>query len=201
MTEAEMRGLIERADAVKGDRARERIEAARSQARKQAGVPAEKPETGEPQAEEVEYGGVGPEAVQRNRGRAGRMCGRGEHFSLAACSSCSWSWRDGRVNWTAAERLYLSDYLKSGARAKLPAAKARYTLLQGMTAKGQQLLVIGDEIEAVKGQDGRYGYVLTDEGIKAGLVRLQWTTGVYNDRGLHELMGATSTRTKRCGTS
>ena len=29
MTEAEMRGLIERADAVKGDRARERLEAAR----------------------------------------------------------------------------------------------------------------------------------------------------------------------------
>ena len=53
MTEAEMRGLIERADAVKGERARERIEAARSQARKQAGVPAEKPEAGEPQAEEV----------------------------------------------------------------------------------------------------------------------------------------------------
>ena len=52
MTEAEMRGLIERADAVKGERARERIEAARSRARKQAGVPAEKPEAGETQAEE-----------------------------------------------------------------------------------------------------------------------------------------------------
>jgi len=25
-------------------------------------------------------------------------------------------WQDGRVNWTAAERLYLSDYLRSGAR-------------------------------------------------------------------------------------
>ncbi|MGB6829735.1 MAG: hypothetical protein WBE41_16930 [Terracidiphilus sp.] len=43
MTEAEMRSLIERADAVKGDRARERIEAARSQVKKQAD---------EPQAEE-----------------------------------------------------------------------------------------------------------------------------------------------------
>jgi hypothetical protein len=52
MTEAEMRGLIERADAVKAERARERIEAARSQTRKQAGVPAEKPEVGETQAEE-----------------------------------------------------------------------------------------------------------------------------------------------------
>ena len=46
--EPEMRALIERADAVKGDRARERLDTERSQARKQAGVPA-----GEPQAEEV----------------------------------------------------------------------------------------------------------------------------------------------------
>ncbi|MGA8909170.1 MAG: hypothetical protein WB524_16265 [Acidobacteriaceae bacterium] len=44
LNEAEMRGLIERADAAKGDRARERIEAAR----KTVGKPAE-----EPQAEEV----------------------------------------------------------------------------------------------------------------------------------------------------
>ncbi|MGB7355015.1 MAG: type IV secretion system DNA-binding domain-containing protein [Acidobacteriaceae bacterium] len=99
-------------------------------------------------------------------------------------------WRDGRVNWTAAQRLYLSDYLKSGARSKLPAAKARYTLLLGITAKGEQLLVTGDEIEAVKGQDGRYGYALTDEGVKDGLERLQWTTAVYNDSGLHGLMGS-----------
>ena len=99
-------------------------------------------------------------------------------------------WLDGERNWTAAERLYLSDYLKSGAREKLPAAKARYTLLLGITAKGEQLLVTGDEIEAVKGQDGRYGYLLTDEGIKDGLKRLQWTTAVYNDRGLHGLMGS-----------
>jgi type IV secretory pathway TraG/TraD family ATPase VirD4 len=99
-------------------------------------------------------------------------------------------WLDGERNWTAAERLYLSDYLKSGARSKLPAAKARYTLLLGITAKGDQLLVTGDEIEAVKGQDGRYGFVLTDEGTQAGLKRLQWTTAVYNDRGLHGLMGS-----------
>jgi hypothetical protein len=35
MTEAEMRGLIERADAVKGDRARERLEAARVRPKEQ----------------------------------------------------------------------------------------------------------------------------------------------------------------------
>ncbi len=41
MNEAEMRGLIERADAVKGERARERIEAARSQAQKSTTQPSE----------------------------------------------------------------------------------------------------------------------------------------------------------------
>jgi uncharacterized protein YqcC (DUF446 family) len=99
-------------------------------------------------------------------------------------------WLDGRVNWTAAERLYLSDYLRSGAREKLPGAKGRYTLLEGVTARGERVLVTGDEIAAVKGQDGRYGYVLTDEGIRDGLRRLEWTTGVFNDRGLHGLMGS-----------
>jgi type IV secretory pathway TraG/TraD family ATPase VirD4 len=99
-------------------------------------------------------------------------------------------WQDGRVNWTAAERLYLSDYLRSGAREKLPGASGRYTLLEGVTAKGGRLFVTGDEIEAVKGQDGRYGYVLTDQGIRDGLVRLQWTTGMFNDRKLHEAMAS-----------
>jgi Type IV secretion-system coupling protein DNA-binding domain len=99
-------------------------------------------------------------------------------------------WQDGRVNWTAAERLYLSDYLRSGAREKLPGASGRYTLLEGVTAKGGRLFVTGDEIEAVKGQDGRYGYVLTDQGIRDGLVRLQWTTGMFNDRKLHEALAS-----------
>ncbi len=99
-------------------------------------------------------------------------------------------WLDGRVSWTAAERLYLSDYLRSGAREKLPGAKGRYTLLEGVTARGERVLVTGDEIAAVKSQDGRYGYVLTDEGIRHGLRRLEWTTGVFDDRGLHGLMGS-----------
>lgn len=99
-------------------------------------------------------------------------------------------WRDGRVNWTAAERLYLSDYLRSGARGKASANfQSKYTLLQGFNAKGQMLLVIDDQVQAVKGQDGRWGYVLTDDGIKAGLVRLQYVAGMYNDRRLHAFLG------------
>ena len=67
--------------------------------------------------------------------------------------------------------------------------QSKYTLLQGFNAKGQMLLVIDDQVQAVKGADGRYGYVLTDEGIKAGLVRLQYVTDVYNDQRLHAFLG------------
>ena len=91
-------------------------------------------------------------------------------------------------SWTAAERLYLSDYLKSGARGKASAtAASRYTLLEAVVGKGQRL-VIGDEIERVLGPDGRPGYRLTDEGVQDGIARLEWVTATYNDRGLHRVM-------------
>jgi hypothetical protein len=52
-------------------------------------------------------------------------------------------------SWTAAERLYLSDYLKSGTRGKASATSAgKYTLLEAVVGKGQRL-VMGDEIEQV----------------------------------------------------
>ncbi|MDR3751516.1 MAG: type IV secretion system DNA-binding domain-containing protein [Terracidiphilus sp.] len=91
-------------------------------------------------------------------------------------------------SWTAAERLYLSDYLKSGARGKASAtAQSKYTLLEAVVGKGQRL-VIGDEIEPVPGPDGRPGYRLTEEGVKDGISRLMWVPGVFNDRGLHRVM-------------
>ncbi len=90
--------------------------------------------------------------------------------------------------WTAAERLYLTDYLKSGVRGKTsPTATAKYTLLEGVVGKSERLL-IDDEIEPVTGTDGRRGYRLTDEGVKDGIARLQYVTGVYNDRALHSVM-------------
>ena len=55
-------------------------------------------------------------------------------------------------SWTTAERLYLSDYLKSGARGKASAtAESKYTLLEAVVGKGQRL-VMGDEIEPVPGR-------------------------------------------------
>ena len=57
-----------------------------------------------------------------------------------------------------------------------------------MVGKGQQRLVIGDEIEPVRAPDGRLGYRLTDEGLKDGIVWLTWVAAVFNDRGLHRVM-------------
>jgi hypothetical protein len=92
-------------------------------------------------------------------------------------------------SWTAAERLYLSDYLKSGTRGQASATTAgKYTLLEAVVGKGQERLVMGDEIEPVPGPDGRPGYRLTDEGVKDSISRLTWVTGTFNDRGLHKVM-------------
>jgi hypothetical protein len=96
-------------------------------------------------------------------------------------------------SWSAAERLYLTDYLKSGARGKASAtAASKYTLLEAVVGPNQkqgQRLVIGDEIEEVPSLDGRPGYRLTEEGMKDGIARLTWVTATFNDRGLHRVMG------------
>ena len=87
-------------------------------------------------------------------------------------------------SWTAAERLYLSDYLKSGARGKASATvQSKYTLLEAVVGKGQQRLVIGDEVEPVPGPDGRLGYRLTDEGVKDGISRLTWVSAIATGLG------------------
>ncbi len=83
---------------------------------------------------------------------------------------------------TEAQRLYLADYMKSGARSQAsPTATAKYELLEGVTGKEQRLL-IDNEIEPVRGPDGRHSYRLTDEGVQDGIVRLEYVTATYKDR-------------------
>ena len=61
-------------------------------------------------------------------------------------------------SWTEAERLYLTDYLKSGTRGQASAtASSKYTLLEAVVGKGQQRLLIGDEIERVPDVGGQAG--------------------------------------------
>jgi hypothetical protein len=94
-----------------------------------------------------------------------------------------------RERETAAQKLYLTEYLRSGTLGRSsPTATSKYTLLEGVVDKGERLL-IDDEIEAVTELDGRRGYRLTDEGVRDGIARLQYVTGTYNDRGLHALLG------------
>jgi type IV secretory pathway TraG/TraD family ATPase VirD4 len=90
--------------------------------------------------------------------------------------------------WSEAERVYLGDYLRSGIRGVWPGAQGRYVLLNGVTAQGQTRLVLDDEAERVKDAEGKPGYRLTDEGVRQGLVRLEWRAAVYNDRGLHGVL-------------
>src|ERR1700729_3508455 len=127
--------------------------------------------------------------------------GRGEYSKKGPGRTPVWTWTailltmvffagmltlEYEQSWTAAERLYLSDYLKSGTRGKASStASSKYTLLEAVVGKGQQRLVLGDEIERVPDVDGSPGYRLTDEGVKNGISRLTWVTGVFNDRGLH----------------
>jgi hypothetical protein len=92
-------------------------------------------------------------------------------------------------SWTAAERLYLPDYLKSGMLGRgSAAASSKYTLLEAVIGKGQQRLVLDNEIERVPDNDGRPGYRLTEEGVRDGISRLTWVTGVFRDRTLHHVM-------------
>jgi len=67
--------------------------------------------------------------------------------------------------------------------------QSKYTMLEGVTAKGSPVFLLGDQVERVADVNGKPGYRLTDEGVKAGLVRLEWVTGQYNDRGMHTLLG------------
>ena len=111
-------------------------------------------------------------------------------FAVALTLEYDWS-------WTAAERLYLADYLKSGLLGGPSAtAESRYTLLEAVTSKGQRL-VMDNEIEPAIAADGRHGYRLTEEGAKDGITRLKWVTETLNDRGLHR---ASSEYTRSRGT-
>jgi hypothetical protein len=97
---------------------------------------------------------------------------------------------EGYRNWSAAERLYLWDYVKSGAWGEISEnSSTSYKLLEGVTAKSEALWVRGDEIEPTTDANGEPTYRLSDEGTRDGYVRLEWRTGEYNDRRLHRLLG------------
>lgn len=92
-------------------------------------------------------------------------------------------------SWSFVERFYLPMYAKTWAHGLFPKAQTRYSLIAGVTAKGQQRLAIAGEVEAATNAQGQPVYVLTEEGRRDGLVRLVWDAGVFNDRRLHTFLG------------
>ncbi|MGA2038271.1 MAG: type IV secretion system DNA-binding domain-containing protein [Bryobacteraceae bacterium] len=91
-------------------------------------------------------------------------------------------------NWSFVERFYLPVYAKTWIHGLFPKAQTRYSLIDGVTAKGQQRLALAGEVEAATNAQGQPVYVLTEEGRRNGLVRLQWDAGLFNDRRLHEFL-------------
>ncbi len=92
-------------------------------------------------------------------------------------------------SWSFVERFYLPVYAKTWIQGFFPKAQTRYSLIAGVTTKGQQRLALAGEVEAATNAKSEPVYVLTDEGRRNGLVRLTWDTALFNDRRLHEFLG------------
>jgi hypothetical protein len=92
-------------------------------------------------------------------------------------------------SWSFVERFYLPVYARTWMHGLFPKAQTRYSLIAGLTAKGQRRIALADEVEAATNAQGQTVYVLTEEGRRNGLVRLVWNQGLFNDRRLHEFLG------------
>jgi hypothetical protein len=96
-------------------------------------------------------------------------------------------------NWSFVEKFYLPVYAKTvyaeWMHGLFPKAQTRYSLINGVTGKGQQRLALEGEVEAATNAKGETGYVLTEEGRRHGLTRLVWDEGLFNDRRrMHEYL-------------
>ena len=177
VTPEAMQELIARADGDKARRAMERLTAVTGASRRPGGVVRRNGSwRGGPG-----NGGVGTEGILEGVAEPDARVDVDGVVPVGGCSSPQcWHW-DYSQSWTAAERLYLSDYLKSGARGQASARSqsARYTFAGGLEQRRvSRSFIMGDEIEPVPGVERQAGYRLTDEGVKAGIARLQWVTGV-----------------------
>ena len=80
--------------------------------------------------------------------------------------------------WSFAEREYLGNYMLASTMGRLR-DQGHYRLLTYVDRKGSHYIAIGDEIERVKMADGQPGYRLTEAGIRAGAVRMEWQDSMF----------------------
>ena len=67
-------------------------------------------------------------------------------------------------SWSFVERFYLPVYARTWMHGLFPKAQTRYSLIAGLTAKGQRRNALADEVEAATNAQGQTVYVLTEEG-------------------------------------
>jgi len=91
-------------------------------------------------------------------------------------------------SWSFVERFYLPVFAKTWVHGFFPKAQTRYSLINGVTAKGVERLALAGEVEGARDAQGQPVYVLTEQGRRNGLARLAWSTGLFTDRRLHEFL-------------
>ena len=87
--------------------------------------------------------------------------------------------------WTPLQKRYLSAYLATDAGALRK--DGRYTLLMAETRKGTEL-ALDEEVVPVTTATGENTFALTDAAVKAGVTKLEWQRGPYDNAKLHALL-------------
>jgi hypothetical protein len=87
--------------------------------------------------------------------------------------------------WTPLQKHYLSAYLGTDAGALRK--DGRYTLLMAETRKGTEL-ALDEEVTLVTTASGENTFALTDAAVKAGVTKLEWQRGQYDNAKLHALL-------------
>jgi Type IV secretion-system coupling protein DNA-binding domain len=87
--------------------------------------------------------------------------------------------------WTPLQKHYLSAYLATDAGALRK--DGRYTLLMAETRKGTEL-ALDEEVVPVTTASGENTFALTDAAMRAGVTKLEWQRGPYDNAKLHQIL-------------
>jgi len=90
--------------------------------------------------------------------------------------------------WSFAERHYLPAYLWAQTVGRIYPVPQHYRLLTMVDRNGVAHFAKADEIEATTLANGRHDYRLTQEGVRAGGVRVGWQEGVFDNARLRKAL-------------
>ena len=105
--------------------------------------------------------------------------------ALATCGAIS-AYRYARV-WTPLQKHYLTAYLGTEGAGAIR-KDGWYTLLMAETRKGPAHLAFDEEVVPVTTANGESTFALTDAAVKAGVTKLEWQRGWYDNAKLHQAL-------------